>query len=92
MWIYRSKGTRNDISMTRILRENMIMVQKKMYVCFANYQKTFCRVRHIQQIDMLIRIRIDGRDVSLIGDPISEIRSNSENKRGPIRLSESRRN
>lgn len=60
------KGTTNAIFSLRVLTENMIEVQKDTYLCFIDYEKAFDRVRHVELMDMLWSVRVDGKDLRLI--------------------------
>ena len=62
----KDKGTRNAISILRMMTERAIEMQKDLDVCFIDYVKAFDKVRHEPLIDMLLALGIDGQEVELI--------------------------
>jgi hypothetical protein len=46
--------------------ENMIEMQKDVFLCFVDYEKAFDRVRHVDLMEMLLNIGVDGRDLRLV--------------------------
>ena len=62
------KGTRNAIFCLRTMAERSIEVQKNLYVCFVDYEKAFDRVKHVELLELLRDINIDGKDLRLIQD------------------------
>lgn len=63
----RDKGTINAIFLIR-LAENRIEVKIDVYVCFVDYDKTFDTFNHKELLVILIRTRVDGRDVRITGN------------------------
>ena len=62
----KGKGTRNAIFILRMLIERAIEMQRKVYLCFVDFQKAFDTVDHEMIIEMLKEIGIDGKDLRLI--------------------------
>ena len=62
----KGKGTRNGKFILRMLIERAIEMQRKVYLCFVDFQKTFDYVDHEMIIKMLKEIGIDGKDLRLI--------------------------
>ena len=61
-------GTREGIFSFNILAQKHLEINRDMYTCFIDYAKAFDRVHHIQLIQCLERIGIDGKDIRIIGN------------------------
>ena len=61
-------GTREGIFSFNILAQKHLEVDQDMYTCFIDYSKAFDRVHHLQLIQCLERIGIDGKDIRIIGN------------------------
>ena len=62
----KGKGTRNAIFILRSLMERVIEVNKKLYICFVDFEKAFDKVKHEDLIKMLEELELDGKDLRLI--------------------------
>ena len=60
------KGTTNAIFILRTLIERALEIQKDVYLCSIDYTKAFDRVRHVEIIKELTKLRIDGKDLRII--------------------------
>ena len=69
------KGTVNAVYMLRTLIKCSIEVNKDLHLCFIDYTKAFDRVRHVNMVDMLADLQIDGKDSRLIKKHILETTS-----------------
>ena len=61
-------GTREGIFSFNIIAQKHIEVNQDLYACFIDYSKAFDRVHHVQLIDCLEKIGIDGRDIRVIAN------------------------
>ena len=61
-------GTREGIFCFNIIAQKHIEVNQDLYTCFIDYSKAFDRVHHIQLINCLEKIGIDGRDIRVISN------------------------
>ena len=61
-------GTREGIFCFNILAQKHIEVNQDLYTCFIDYSKAFDKVQHVQLIDCLEKIGIDGRDIRVIAN------------------------
>ena len=59
-------GTRNAISMVRMISERGIEIQKDVYMCFIDYTKTFDNAKHDELFKLLSTLDINGKDLRLI--------------------------
>ena len=59
-------GTRNAIFMLRNIDERAILMKKDLYVCFIHYAKAFNSVKHMELMNMLERLDIDGKDLRIL--------------------------
>ena len=62
----KDTGTRNAIFTLRMICERSIEMQKDIYLCFIDYTKAFDKVKHVQLLDMLQDLDIDGKDIRLL--------------------------
>ena len=62
----RGFGTRDAIAAMRVLYERSLEHNKKVYVCFVDYEKAFDRVDWTKLMEILCNIGIDLRDRKLI--------------------------
>ena len=62
----RGKGTSNTIFLLRVLSERMVEKQHDLYACFIDYEKAFDRVRHVELMEILKNIGVDGKDYRII--------------------------
>ena len=62
----KRKCTRNAMFVLRTIIERAVGMQKDVYLCFIDVQKTFKTVRHTQLVDMLKEIGIDGKDLRVV--------------------------
>ena len=60
------KGTSNALFALRVLTENVLEVQKDIFVCFVDYEKAFDKVKHANLFNMLNEAGIDGKDMRLM--------------------------
>lgn len=79
-WFAKRKGTMNPIFILKMLIERAIDVNKKLHICFVNYEKEFDHVEHEELMKMLEQLNIDGREVYLIKITILEPRSCCEGR------------
>ena len=61
-------GTREGIFCMHNITQKHIQVQKDMYACFIDYSKAFDRIHHINLIECLEKVGIDGKDIQIIGN------------------------
>jgi len=59
-------GTRDAIAAMRVLYERSLEYNKKVYVCFVDYEKAFDRVDWTKLTEILCNIGVDYRDGKLI--------------------------
>jgi len=59
-------GTREGILNLRLVLEKYLEINKKVYLCFIDYEKAFDRVYHQKLMELLKKSRMDGRDQRLI--------------------------
>ena len=62
----KGKGTRNAIFILRILIERVLELNKKLYICFVDFEKAFDRIKHEDLMKMLEDLKVDGKDLRLI--------------------------
>ena len=62
----KDTGTRHAIFTLRMICERSIEMQKDIYLCFIDYTKAFDKVKHVQLLDMLQDLDIDGKDIRLL--------------------------
>ena len=62
----KGKGTRNAIFILRILIERVLELNKKLYICFVDFEKAFDRIKHDDLMKMLEELKVDGKDLRLI--------------------------
>lgn len=62
----KEKGARNATFIFRMLMEKATEVKKELYFCFADYEKAFDRVKHVDLSRMLEQLDSDGKDLNLI--------------------------
>ena len=62
----KDTGTRNAIFTLRMICERFIEMQKDIYLYFIDYTKAFDKVKHVQLLDMLQDLDIDGKDIQLL--------------------------
>ena len=60
------KGTVNAVYMLRTVLERSVEVNKDVHLCFIDYTKAFDRVRHVNMVEMLADLQIDGKDLRLV--------------------------
>src|SRR5215469_12381895 len=65
----KGKGTRNAIIVLRNLAEKTLEVNQDLYLCFADYENDFDKVKHEDLMKMLERLEIDGKDLRIIKNP-----------------------
>ena len=53
MGFRKGKGTRDAIYQLRTICERSLQMDKKVYLCFVDYQKTFDRVRHDKLLEVM---------------------------------------
>ncbi|XP_023212595.1 uncharacterized protein LOC111615413 [Centruroides sculpturatus] len=61
-------GTVDALFAVRILLEKAIEMQKKLYICFVDYEKSFDKVQHPLLIETLKIVNLDTNDYKLIGN------------------------
>ena len=59
-------GTLEGIFNLRTIYERATDVQKDVYICFIDYTKAFCRVKHFKMIECLSEIGKDDQDLQII--------------------------
>ena len=62
----KDKGTKNAIFVLRMLSERAIQMQQTMYLCFVDWKKTFDSVNDEKLLQLLNKIGIDSKDLTLI--------------------------
>ena len=62
----KERGTRDAIAALRVLAERSIEHNKKLYVCYVDYEKAFDRVNWVKMMEILRDIGVDWRDRRLI--------------------------
>ena len=62
----KDAGTKKAICTLRMICERSIEMQKDIYLCFIDYTKAFDKVKHVQILDMLQDLDIDGKDIRLV--------------------------
>ena len=62
----KDSGTREAIFCMRTIIEKALEKGKDVYACFIDYAKAFDRVHHLQLIDCLKDINMDGKDLRFI--------------------------
>lgn len=62
----KGSGTREAIFCMRMITEKCLEKGKDIYCCFIDYAKAFDRVHHLQLINCLEQIGIDGKDLRVI--------------------------
>ena len=60
------KGTSNATFMLRTMAERVIEKQRKLVVCFIDYEKAFDRVRHEDLIEILKDIGVYGKELRVV--------------------------
>ena len=60
------KGTRDAIALFKIITQRALAVNRKLYICFIDYEKAFDRVIHQKIIKMLKDLKVDREDIHLI--------------------------
>ena len=60
------KGTSNAIFMLRNIIERTLEIQKEVYFCFIDYIKAFDRGQHMEIIEQLQQLHVDGKDLRII--------------------------
>jgi predicted DNA-binding protein len=60
------KSTTNASYILRNIIERSMEMQQDLYLCFIDYTKAFDKVRHVELINMLEKINIDGKDQRII--------------------------
>ena len=53
MGFRKGKGTRDAIHQLRTIWERSLQMDKKVYLCFVDYQKAFDRVRHDKLLEVM---------------------------------------
>ena len=61
-------GTREGIFCYNIIAQKHLEVDKDLFTCFIDYSKAFDRVHHVQLIQCLEKIGVDGRDIRVIAN------------------------
>ena len=56
-------GTREGIFCFNILAQKHLEINRDLYVCFIDYAKAFDRVKHLQFIECLNKIEVDGKHI-----------------------------
>ena len=64
MFSYLVQG--NAIFSFRVPSENVLQVQKDLYVCIVDYERAFDKVRHQDLFEILEEIGVDGKDLRLM--------------------------
>ena len=62
----KDTGRRKSIFTLRMICERSIEMQNDIYLCFINYTKAFDKVKHVQLLDMLQDLDIDGKGIRLL--------------------------
>ena len=62
----KDAGTRNAIFTLRMICKRSTEMQKDIYLCFIDYTKTFDKMEHVQLLDMLQVLDIDGKEICLL--------------------------
>lgn len=60
------KGTRDAIALFKVIMQRALAMNRKLYICFVDYEKAFDRVLHNKLIEMLMQFNVDREDVQLI--------------------------
>ena len=60
------KGTANATFSLRTLAERCLDVQKDVFICFVDYEKAFDKVRHVDLMEILKNLMLDGKDLRVI--------------------------
>ena len=61
-------GTREGIFCYNIIAQKHLEVDKDLFTCFIDYSKAFDKVHHMQLIECLEKIGVDGRDIRIIAN------------------------
>ena len=73
---------RKEVFNLRTICERATDVQKDVYICFIDYTKAFCRVKHFKMIECLSEIGINDKDLQIISklywEQSASIRTESE--------------
>lgn len=64
----KGKGTRDGLSLVRILLERTIQKQQDLFICFIDYQKAFDRINHDKLVAIMLEVGIPLHEVKLIVD------------------------
>lgn len=84
-------GTREALFCMNVLLQKCKEFQKRVFVCFIDFEKAFDRVQHTQLIEALHRIGLDDRDVRLLKNlywnqsAVVRVDDGSETDRVPIK-------
>ena len=62
----RGCGTRDGIAVVRTLAERSVEHNKKLYICYVDYEKAFDRVNWVKMMEIMRNIGVDWRDRRLI--------------------------
>lgn len=62
----KALGTREALFATQTLIQKCLDHQKKVYLCFIDYQKAFDRVQHGKLLGELQKLNLDGKDLRII--------------------------
>src|SRR6478735_3722092 len=66
MGFRKGKGTRDAIFQLRLISERSLQVDKKVYMCFVDYQKAFDRVNHDKLLEVMEKAGIPELEQRLI--------------------------
>lgn len=60
------RSTRDAIALFKVIIQRAISVNRKIYVCFVDYEKAFDKVEHTKMLHILQKYGIDKEDLELI--------------------------
>jgi len=61
-----NRGTRDATALFKVIMQRALTMNRKLYICFVDYEKAFDKVSHNKIVGLLKRVNADREDLQLI--------------------------